>query len=182
MPLKRKNTSKYNKKKNKKSLKKRKYSKKSKYSKKLSQRRQRKSRCKRSRKVYRKRKYRKGYRGVQTGCAKQRGGASCVDYNCEYPNNMGDIITNTKYNLQGSDLTPESTQNRLPSLPPKQSGGGLIGFDGLGTSKLIDFGLSNPLTSARNSTNYIKDIKNTWNADRQVASADPTVVTRMDNS
>ena len=178
MPLKRRNRSKYNKKKNKKSFKKRRYSKK------RSQKRKRrsKSRCKRSRKVYRKRKNKKGYRGVQTGCAKQRGGASCLDYNCEYPHNMGAIVTGTKYNLQGSDLTPQTTQNRLPSLAPKQSGGGLIGFDGLGTSKLIDFGLSHPLTTARNGMNYLRDVKNTWNADRQVASADPTIPVKMDNS
>ena len=178
MPLKRRNRSKYNKKKNKKSFKKRRYSRK----RSQKRRRRRKSRCKRSRKVNRKRKKRNGYRGVQTGCAKQRGGASCVDYNCEYPGNMGAIVTGTKYNLHGSDLTPQTTQNRLPSLAPKQSGGSLIGFDGLGTSKLIDFGLSHPLTTARSGMNYFRDIKNTWNADRQVASADPVVPGKMDNS
>tara|TARA_Y100000389_G_C17410126_1_gene490387 strand:- start:439 stop:972 length:534 start_codon:yes stop_codon:yes gene_type:complete len=177
MPLKRKRRSKYKKKK---SLKKRNYTRKR--SQKRRRRKRKKSRCKRSRKVYRKRKNRKGYRGVQTGCAKQKGGANCSDYNCEYPHNMGEIMTGTKNNLQGSDLIPETTQNRLPSLAPKQSGGGLIGFDGLGTSKLIDFGLSHPLTTARNGMNYMRDMKNTWNADRKVASADPTIPGNMDDS
>ena len=133
MPLKRKSRSKYNKK-SKARQKKYKYSRK--HSKK---RRKRKiKRCRRSRKLYR-RKSKRGYKRVQRGCAKQRGG-SCVDYNCEYPHNMGSIITGTKNNLQGADLIPQTTQNRLPYMPVKQNGGALIGFDGLGTSKLIDFG------------------------------------------
>jgi len=170
-------------------------------SKKKSKRLRRKSRCNRSRKVYRKRKKSKrGYRRVQMGCAKrlgskrrgskrrgskrrgskQMGGAA--NYNCEYPNNMSEIVTGTKNNLQGADLTPQTTQNRLPSLALEQKGGGLIGFDGLGTSKLIDFGLSHSLTTARNGMNYLSDIKNTWDADRQVASADPVIAHKMDNS
>ena len=165
-------------------------------SKKKSKRLRRKSICNRSRKVYRKRKKSKrGYRRVQMGCAKrqgakrqgsrqrgarQRGGAA--NYNCEYPNNMGEIITGTKNNLQWSDLTPQTTQNRLPSLALEQKGGGLIGFGGLGTGKLINLGLSHPLTTVRNSMNYLSDIKNTWDADRQLASADPVIAHKMDNS
>jgi len=186
----RKNKSKYNRKHKGKNNKKNRNSrlKKRRHSKRRSKKRRRKSRCKRSRKVYRKKKSKRGYRGVQMGCAKQRGGAAnCVDYNCEYPSNMGSIITGTKYNLQGSDLQnadliPRTTQNHFPALPPKQTGGGLFGFDGLGTSKLIDFGLSHPLTTMRNSMNYLYDFKNTWDADRQVASADPIVAHKMDNS
>lgn len=182
MSLRKKKRSKYNRKNIKKKIR-RKNIKKRRYSKKLSRRRRKKkSRCKRSRKVYRKRKSKRGYRGVQMGCAKQRGGASCVDYNCEYPHNMGSIITGKTNNLQGSDLTPQTTQNRLPSLALKQSGGGLIDFDGLGTSKFIDFGLSHPLTTVRNGVNYMLDMKNTWDADRQEASADPIIPHKMDNS
>jgi len=119
-------------------------------------------------------------RGARQRGARQRGGAA--NYNCEYPNNMGEIITGTKNNLQWSDLTPQTTQNRLPSLALEQKGGGLIGFGGLGTGKLINLGLSHPLTTVRNSMNYLSDIKNTWDADRQLASADPVIAHKMDNS
>jgi hypothetical protein len=165
-------------------------------SKKKSKRLRRTSSCNRSRKVYRKRKKSKrGYRRVQMGCAKRRGSkrrgskrrgvrqmGGAANYNCEYPNNMGEIVTGTKNNLQGADLIPHTTQNRLPSLALEQKGGGLIGFGGLGTGKLINLGLSHPLTTVRNSINYLSDIKNTWDADRQEASADPIIAHKMDNS
>ena len=181
MPVKRKYKRSLNKKVKKKNSKRRSFKKLNKYLKKRTKRRNKRISHRRSKKV-KKKKMKRRYRRVQKGCAKQKGGSNCVDYNCEYPKNMGEIMTGTKNNLQGSDLIPETTQNRLPSLAPKQSGGSLIGFDGLGTSKLIDFGLSQPLTTARNGMNYFYDIKNTWNGDRKVASADPIVPGKMDNS
>ena len=143
---------------------------------KRSKRGKRRSSCRRNRRVSRKRKKSRGHR-VQMGCAKQKGGSSDLNYNCNYPRNMGSIITGTKNNLQCSDLVPETTQNRIP-----QKGGGIIGFDGFGTSKMVDFGLSNLLTTAREGVNGIVNVKSTWNADRRVASADPVVSHKMDNS
>jgi hypothetical protein len=110
------------------------------------------------------------------GCAKQNGG-----YSCEYPKNMGEIITGKANNLHYADLTPKSTQNYNP-IQLKQSGGNFTKFDGIGTSKLINFGLSNPLTNARGVVNSISNLKNTWDADRHVSSADPVVFGEMDNS
>jgi len=140
--------------------------------------------CSRS-KYRRKRRTRKQkkYKRVQRGCSrKQRGGNACI-YNCEYPNNMGEIVTGTKQNLHYSDLTPHTTQNRHPNQYNSQQGGGIIGYDGLGTGRLIDFGGSSLLTGARQLVNDVYNVKNTWNADHKVESADPVVATdRMDNS
>ena len=140
--------------------------------------------CSRSkyRRKRRSRKQRK-YKRVQRGCSrKQRGGNACI-YNCEYPNNMGEIITGTKQNLHYSDLTPHTTQNRHPNPYTSQQGGGIIGYDGLGTGRLIDFGGSSLLTGARQLVNDVYNVKNTWNADHKVESADPVEATdRMDNS
>jgi hypothetical protein len=120
-------------------------------------------------------KYKKKYnkkRRIQLGCSKQRGG----NYACEYPKNMGEIITGTPLNQMGTDLTPQSTQARHPAT---QQGGG---FDGLGTSKLINFGGSSFLTATRGGINSLYNVKQLWNADRYAESADPVDVSkRMDN-
>ena len=149
-------------------------------------RKYRKSKCARSRKRYRK-KSRKGKRKIQYGCAKQRGGSadSCVKYGCEYPQGMGQTFTGTELNTLKSDLIPQSTQQRVPLInygDNGQKGGGAIGYDGLGTSKLIDFGVGNPLTAIRNGFNYGYNLKRTWNGDSSVDSANPIVQNNMDHS
>lgn len=159
------------------------------YSRKLSKKknkRRKKSRCMRSRKRYRK-KSRRGKRKIQYGCAKQRGGSAdaCVNYGCEYPQSMGQTFTGTELNTLKSDLIPQSTQQRLPIINyggEPQKGGGAIGYDGLGTSKIIDFGIGNPLTAIRNGFNYGYNLKRTWNGDRSVDSASPIVQNNMDHS
>tara|TARA_B100000795_G_scaffold267547_3_gene252601 strand:+ start:3236 stop:3583 length:348 start_codon:yes stop_codon:yes gene_type:complete len=114
------------------------------------------------------------------GCAKQ-GAKQNGGYSCEYPKNMGEIITGKSNNLHFADLTPKSTQNYNP-IQLKQQGGGLINFDGMGTGKLIDFGLSNTLTNARSVANSLSNLKSTWDADRHVSSADPVDFGKMDNT
>jgi hypothetical protein len=137
-------------------------------------RRLKKSPCKRKRKVQKKSRKKLGYKRVQMGCAKQRGG-NCTDRSCEYPENTGEIITGIGKNLYLNDLTPQSTQQRYP-----QHG---AGFDGLGTSKFIDFGGSGLLTTIRNGINSLGNVKQTWNADRKIESSDPVDKTdRMDNN
>ena len=133
-----------------------------------------KNSCKRKRKVQKKSRKVKGYKRVQMGCAKQKGG-NCADRSCEYPENAGEIMTGVKRNLYLNDLTPQTTQQRYP-----QHG---AGFDGLGTSKLIDFGGSGLLTSFRNGANSLYNVKKTWNADRHIESSDPVDKShRMDNN
>ena len=115
----------------------------------------------------------KRHRNVQLGCSKQRGG----NYGCEYPSNMGQIMTGRPLNTLSHDLIPQTTQSRHPS---SQQGGG---FDGLGTSKLIDFGGSGLLTATRGGINSLFNLKQVWNADRRIESSDPIDKSdRMDNN
>lgn len=139
-----------------------------------------KSACKNYRKkskyIRKYKKKSKKHRRIQLGCSKQKGG-NCTDRSCEYPKNMGEIMTGTPNNLHYADLTPRTTQNRHPNA---QLGGG---FGGLGTSKLIDFGGSGLLTAARDGVNHLYNYKRTWDADRHIVSADPVVKSdRMDNN
>lgn len=90
---------------------------------------------------------------------KQRGGSRAC--------HMGEVFTGytrNNYNLKGS-LYPVSTQNHIP----KMSGGGLF------SQRAIDFGLGNALTFARDGVNHLTNLKQTWNGDRHVDSADPVI-------
>jgi len=117
-------------------------------------------------KKYRKSKNKKGYKGVQLGCSKQRGG-NFANQACEYPSNMGEIVTGTPLNKLNSDVIPQTTQSRHPGA---QLGGG---FDGIGTSKLINLGGSSLLTATRGGINSLSNLKRVWDADRRIESADP---------
>ena len=89
---------------------------------------------------------------------------------------MGQIVTGRPLNTLSHDLIPQTTQSRHPS---SQTGGG---FDGLGTSKLINFGGSGLLTATRGGINSLFNLKQVWNADRRIESADPIDKSdRMDN-
>ena len=117
-------------------------------------------------KYKKKSKNKKGYKGVQLGCSKQRGG-NFANQACEYPSNMGEIVTGTPLNKLNSDVIPQTTQSRHPGA---QLGGG---FDGIGTSKLINLGGSSLLTATRGGINSLSNLKRVWDADRRIESADP---------
>lgn len=90
---------------------------------------------------------------------KQRGGNRAC--------HMGEVFTGygiNNYNLKGS-LYPVSTQDHVP----KMSGGGLF------SQRAIDFGLGNALTFTRDGVNHLTNLKQTWNGDRHVDSADPVI-------